>query len=237
VRSSSIPDWPKRHATLGLIAHYLYQWVDAEQAFRKAIELNPKYATAHGWYAVLLNLEGRIPEAYAETDRAYRLDPTSPVISHLVGLTRPYGSDFDGAVEAFKKTLETAPGYGVAHGSLGRAYAAQGKYTEAFAEYDQAPAGYSEHFRGVTYALAGRQGDARRILEEMEQRSKREYVSSAVRGLIWIALGEKDRGYALLGKACAERDWRLRDTKVDPAFGTLRAEPRFHEMLKCIHLE
>ena len=115
--------------------------------------------------------------------------------------------------------------------------AAQGKYTEAFAEYDQARARYSEHFRVVTYALAGRQGDARRIIEEMEQRSKREYVSPAVRGLIWVALGEKDRGYALLGKACAERDWRLRDTKVEPTFDSLRAEPRFHEMLKCIHLE
>jgi hypothetical protein len=58
-----------------------------------------------------------------------------------------------------------------------------------------------------------------------------------VRGLIWVALGEKDRGYALLSRACDEIDWRLRATKADPLFESLRAEPRFHEMLKCIHLE
>jgi hypothetical protein len=67
--------------------------------------------------------------------------------------------------------------------------------------------------------------------------AKREYVSAATRGLTWVALGEKDRGYALLAQACAEADWRLRDAKVNPLFDTLRAEPRFHELLKCIHLE
>jgi len=231
------PRLAEAYTTLGLIALYSYQWAEAERTLRKAIELNPRYSMAYAWYAAMLTSQGRILEAYAETDRAYRLDPTSPVINNLVGLTRLYAGDFDGAVEAFRKTLEIAPGYRHAHGNLGRAYAAQGKYTEAFAEYGEAAPNYGEHLRGVTYALAGRQADARRIVEEMEQRAEREYVSPATRGLIWLALGEKDRGYALLAKACAERDWRLRITKVDPMFGSLRAEPRFHEMLKCIHLE
>ncbi len=231
------PRLAEAHATLGLIAQYWYKWADAEQSYRKAIELNPRYPTAHHWYALLLMFQGRIPEAYAETDRAYRLDPTSPIINNLVATTRMFGRDLDGAVEALRKTLEISPDFGVSHATLGEVHAVQGKYAEAFAEYDKGTPSFSEHFRGITYSLAGRRADAQRIVEEMEQRAKREYVSPAARGLIWVALGEKDRGYALLAKACAESDWRLRTMKVDPLLDSLRAEPRFHEMLKCIHLE
>ncbi len=200
------PRLAEAHATLGLIAQSSYQWADAEGAFRRAIELNPRYPTAHHWYALVLAWQGRIPEAYAETDRAYRLDPTSPIINNLVGLTRLYGRDFDGAIEAFRKELEIAPDFGIiAHAGLGRLYAAQGKYSEALAEYAKS-GGSLEGFRGVTYVLAGRRADAQRLVEEMEQRAKREYVSPATRGLIWVALGEKDRGYALLAKAWAESD-------------------------------
>ena len=62
-------------------------------------------------------------------------------------------------------------------------------------------------------------------------------MSPATRGLIRIALGQKDRGYALLEEACATNDWRLRDTKIHPIFEPLRKEPRFHDILRCIHLE
>ena len=232
------PRLAEAHATLGLIGMYSFQWAEADQEYRKAIELNPRYPTAHHWLALSLIYQGRIPEAYAETDRAYRLDPTSPILNNLVAGTRVYGGDLDGAIEAFRKTLEIAPDFGVSHAFLGVTYAAQGKYSEAFAEYDKAAYGEAEKlYRGLTYVLAGRQADAQRVVEELEQRAKREYASPAVRGLIWLALGERERGYALLAKACAELDTRLRDAKVNPLYDKLRAEPRFHEVLKCIHLE
>lgn len=231
------PRLAEAHATLGLIAQLSFQWADAEEAFRKAIELNPRYPTAHHWYALLLGWLGRIPEAYAETDRAYRLDPASPILNNLVGVTRLYARDLDGAVEALKKVFEMAPDFRPSHAVCGVAYAAQGKYTEALAEYDKGDISHSEVWRGVTYVLAGRRADGQRFVEEMEQRAKRGYVSPAARGLIWVALGEKDRGYALLAKACADTDLRLREAKVNPLFDSLRAEPRFQEIMKCIHLE
>ncbi len=230
------PRLAEAHATLGLIATFSFQWEEAEAAYRKAIELNPRYPTVHHWYALMLGWQGRIPEAYAETDRAYRLDPTSPILNHLVGLIRLYARDFDGAIDAFKKTLEMAPNFQVSRGRLGVIYELQGKYTEALAEYDQ-DAPRNREFLGLTYVRAGRRADALRHLEEMEQRAKREYVSSAARGMTWVALGEKDRGYALLAKACVEKDRALVGAKVEPTFDTLRAEPRFHEVLKCVHLE
>jgi serine/threonine-protein kinase len=230
------PRLAEAHATLGLIAFRSFQWADAEAECRKAIELNPRYPTAHHWLALFLGWQGRIPEAYAETDRAYRLDSTAPIVNNLVGVTRMIARDLDGAIEAFRKTIEIAPTFEVAHSNLGHVYAVQGRYTEAFSEYDQGVPGW-EFLRGVTYVLAGRRADAQRLVEEMEQRAKREYVSPAARGLIWVALGEKERGYALLANACAENDWRLRDIKVNPLYDSLQAEPRFHELLKCIHLE
>jgi len=232
------PRLAEAHATLGLIAMFSFQWAEVDQELRKAIELNPKYPTAHHWLAVSLIYQGRIPEGYAETDRAYRLDPTAPILNNLVAGTRMYGGDLDGAVEAFKKTFEIAPDFGVSHAYLGVTYAAQGKYSEAFAEYDKAEYGEAETlFRGVTYVLAGRRADAQRAVEGLEQRAKREYASPAARGLIWLALGERERGYALLAKACAEFDNSLRDAKANPLYDKLRAEPRFHEVLKCIRLE
>jgi len=223
---------------LGVIAMQLFQWAEAEAAYRKAIELNPRLPTAHHWYALCLLYQGRIPEAYAETDRAHWLDPTSPILNNLVGITRAYARDFDGAVEALKKTIEMAPNFGPAHLNLGWVYAAQGRYTEAFAAYNQPVASDSvRELMGVTYVLAGRPADARRLIEEMEQRAKREYVSPAARGLIWVMLGERDRGYALLARACAESDWDLAGWKDGPLIDRLRAEPRWHEVLRCIHLE
>ena len=131
------------------------------------------------------------------------------------------------------------PGFQISHVYLGITYAAQGKYAEAEAEFEQAPSlvNRTEEPRGVAYALSGRRADALRFVSEMEERARRGYVSPAARGYIWLALGEKDKGYALLEKACAETDWRLREAKVNPLYGSLRSDPRFKALLKCIHLD
>lgn len=129
------------------------------------------------------------------------------------------------------------PGFAISHSTLGMAYVAQGKHAEALAEFDKGLSGYAGTFVGITYALSGRRADALRLVSDMEERAQHEYVSPAMRGLIWIALGEKDRGYVLLDKACAEKSWELSDLKVNPTFDSLRAEPRFKALLKRLHLD
>lgn len=98
-----------------------------------------------------------------------------------------YGRDLDGAIEAFRKAIEIAPTFEVAHSNLGVLFTIQGRYTDAFSEYDQGVPGWG-YLRGITYVLARRRADAQRLVEEMEQRAKREYVSPASRGLIWVLL-------------------------------------------------
>jgi len=232
------PAMVEAQSILGLVALSSYQWADAEQALRKAIELNPRYASAHHWYAAALSNQGRHAEAYMEIDRAYRLDPGSPIINNNVGVTRYFAGDFDGAIEAFRKTLDIAPDFSPTHGYLAELYAVLRRYAEAEAEYARCTMpGYSERGRGVMYALSGQRAEALRLVEDLERRAKRDSVSATARGSIWIALGEKDRGYALLAQACAEVDPLFWDMKVDPLFEELRGDPRFHEVLKCFRLE
>lgn len=227
------PGIAEAHASLALISQYEFEWQNAETELRRAIKLKPDYPTAHQWYALMLEFMGRTRDGLAEAERAQRLDPTSPILNNTIGAARLYDRDFDGAVDALKKTLEMEPGFGLAHSTLGMVYVAQGKYAEAQAEFEKGPIGYADTYRGFTYAISGRRSDALRLVSDMEERAKREYVSPAARGLFWIALGEKDRGYSLLDRACAERNWQLTDVKVNPIFDTLRAEPRFKALLSA----
>src|SRR5262249_41756379 len=228
------PHLAETQASLGNIAWFSFEWADAERAYRKAIELNPKYATAHHWYALLLSAQGRFPEAYAEADRAYRLDPGSPIINNLVASNRFWARDFDGAIEAYRKVFEIDPAFPVSHGFLGDLYVAQGRYAEADAEFDKGSPSLAERGRGVMYAQTGRRAEALRIVEQLEQRARRGYSWAAARGFILVALGEKDRGYDLLMRACAEKDYLLSDTKVEPLLDKMHADPRFHDLLKCL---
>ena len=233
------PEMAEAHASLGLISTYLFDWAGAETEYRKAIQLKPAYPTVHHWYALLLSWQGRNQEALDEANEARRLDPTSLIINNLLGVVHLYGRDLEGAVRYYTRTLEMDPGFLISRAMLGGTYAAQGKYAEAEAEFEKSQdlVNRTEGPRGVSYALSGRRADALRLVSGMEERASRGFVSPAARGYIWVALGEKDRGFALLEKACAETDWRLREAKVDPLYGSMRPDPRFQALLKCVHLE
>ena len=217
----------------------LFDWAGAEREYQKAIQLKPAYPTVHHWYGLMLSYQGRGKEALDQANEAHRLDPTSLIINNLLAAVRLWGGDLEGAVEYYQRTLEMDPGFQVSRVALGSIYLTQGKYAEAEAELEKAPGliTRTEEVRGVAYALSGRRADALRLVSEMEERARRGYVSPAARGYIWLALGEKDKGYALLEKACAETDWRLREAKVNPLYVSLRSEPRFKALLKCIHLD
>ena len=228
------PGLAEAHGTLGIIHMYDYDWANAEVKLRKAIELKPDAATLYHRYALLFIFLGRMQEARAEVERALQLEPTSLVINGIVGSLHYYERDFDGAAAAFRKTLEMDPGFQVAHSQLGWALLQQGRYAEALAELDKGTPSYSQGWRGYALALAGRKDEARRLLAEMEASA---YSSPAARALIWIGLGDKGRALALLQTACAERDWRLRYARTNPLYDGLRSDPRFHEVLRCAHLE
>jgi tetratricopeptide (TPR) repeat protein len=176
-------------------------------------------------------------EARREAEQAVRLDPTSLIRNNGVGIVALWDRDFGAAEAAFKRVLDMDPTFAVAHSFLGELYAAQGRYAEAEAELEKGIPTFRQKDLGLVYALAERREDALRMVAQMEQRAQHEYVSSAPRGFIWVALGEKKRGYALLNKACGERTWLVRMIKVHPLYDFMRSDPEFNSLLKCVNLD
>ncbi len=230
------------HEVLGLISQYDYEWSAAEHEFRRAIALKPEYPSAHHRYALLLRATGRLEEARAEVERARQLDPTSLIINNMVSRALIDAREYDRAIEQAKKTLELDPGFWLPREMLAIAYMGQGRYAEGVAELEEPGPSSALPIReagvlGYAYAASGQRMKALRMLAELEERSKREYVSPSARALIYIGLGDKEQAFAWLDRAYAARDWRLRELKAWPLFDSLRSDPRFTRLLKQMHLE
>ena len=236
------PGLAEAHTSLGNISMDEFEWTRAIDEFRTAIELEPDYATAHQWYAEVLARTGRLREAREEIRRAQLIDPTSLVISTVAGSISAYQRDYGRAVEEFHATLEMEPGFRYARGWLARAYALQGRYGEPLAELDKLHTNESvevEARRAIIYAMSGRRAEALRMARELEERSAREFLPSTILSSVWAAVGDRERAFAALEKACASPSrpvglWRL---KMDPDFDPLRSDPRFHGLLTCVHLD
>jgi tetratricopeptide (TPR) repeat protein len=223
---------------LGFYSLRTYEWADAEQELQRAMRLGPEFA--HRRYANLLMFMGRLKEARAEAELARRLDPTSVVTNSWVAIISYAERDYHRAIEESKKTLEMHPYPSYAGTFLGLSYAAQGKYAEAIVELEKlkgAPANVYLAELGWAYAVAGRRADALRMLAELEERSKHEYVSATDRAEIYWGLGDNDQAFAWLDKAYTERDWKLPYIKPFPIADVLRSDPRFARLLRQMHLE
>jgi eukaryotic-like serine/threonine-protein kinase len=162
-------------------ADYDWDWPGAEREFRRAIELNPSYATAHQWYGELLAELGRHEEALAEIKRAQQLDPVSLIINGVSGRILMSAGRDDLAIEQLQKTLEIDPNFTHTHWFLGMAYLRKGAFAEAIAEFRRAitlsPLTQYKGGLGHAYARVGKSAEARKLLSELKEQSKRRYVS------------------------------------------------------------
>jgi TolB-like protein/Tfp pilus assembly protein PilF len=230
------------HEVFGLISDLDFEWSAAEHEYRRAIELKPEYPTAHHRYALLLSATGRLEEGRAEAERALQLDPTSVIINTLVSGLLIDAREYDRAIEQAKKALELEPGFWLAREQLAMAYVGQGRYAEAVAELEEPGPSSALTSRqagvvGYAYAMSGRHSEARRVLAELDERSKHGYVAPSALALIYIGLGDKDQAFKWLDRACAIRDPWLRHLKPKSFFDSLRSDPRFTRLLKQMHLE
>jgi serine/threonine protein kinase/Tfp pilus assembly protein PilF len=231
------------YATLAMInSTYYWDWIAAESDFRRAIELNPNYATAHHWYALTLMAMARFDEAIKEIKRAQELDPLSLVINRNVGTIFFRAGLYDQAIDNFRKTIEMDPNFSYAHGYLGLTYIQKSMYEEALAEMKKEKEISRRNPRveadlAFAFVKAGHKNEAKKILEEMLKGSEQAYVSPYYIGYIYIALEEDDQGFRWLNKAYEEKDSWLRYLKIEQAFDRVRSDPRFKELLKKIGLD
>ena len=226
------------HTSLAVIkSEYEWDWLGAEREFKRAIELNPNYATAHHWYSDYLGEMGRHEEAIAEIKRAQQLDPLSLIINTVAGVRFHWARRYDEAVEQLRKTLEMDPNFAVAHHWLGQVYEQMGQHESAIAEHQKAiraSGGSSQAVAalGHAYAAAGKRNEALRILADLNERRKTAYVSPYDIAVIHVALGEKDQAFEWLEKAYQERAAPIVVLKVDPRLDPLRSDPRFQGLLR-----
>jgi tetratricopeptide (TPR) repeat protein len=205
------------------------------------LELNPNYADGHHWYAAHLSAMGRFEEALREIRTAQELDPLSLVINMEVAWNLYMARDFRGALEQSWKTLVLEPKFAAAQHTLGLAYEQLDMPDEAVTEFRNARTCSSGHpatiaALGHAYAIAGNQGGASEALDELQQLSKRRYVSSYWRGLVYAGIGKDDLALESLEKACEDGDVWLVWLKVEPRFDPLRSNTRFHNLLSKLRL-
>jgi TolB-like protein/DNA-binding winged helix-turn-helix (wHTH) protein/Tfp pilus assembly protein PilF len=229
------------HTALGAAkSFYDYDWEGAEKEYRRAIELNPNYATAHLWYGQILGSEGRHEEALAEAKRALELDPLSLIINANWGGRLNRARRYDEAVAYLTgAALELDPNFSVTHWNLGMAYAAQKNFKAAIQELQKASLQGNIPALGAlgyAYAASGDKGQAQAVLRRLENQASRQYVDPYAFALVYAGLNDKDKAFSWLEKAHEDRDGLIGHINEEPMLDGLRADPRFADLLRRIGL-
>jgi DNA-binding winged helix-turn-helix (wHTH) protein/TolB-like protein len=230
------------HRALGAYKlNYEWKWSEAEREFKRAMELDPNNDGAYSLYGEYLITLGRFDEAIALRKRANDLAGPSafPVIASL-GNAYFYARQYEEAIKQYQRALELNPRMARAHVSIGMTYVQMGKHEEAIAEIKQAIS-LQEDTRniaalGYAYAVAGKRDEARKVIDDLAERSKRKYVSPSFIAGIYAGLGERDQAFAWLEKAYQERQPSLTLIGVEAVFDPLRSDPRFADLMRRVGL-
>lgn len=228
------------HASLSLIKLFIeWDWISYERENKRAIALNPNYATAYYTYAQYLMAMGRFDEAIREAKRAQELDPLALDINAIVGWSYYFARNHEEAIKQFRKVIEIEPEYFQAHRRLGMALLQLQQYEEAVAAIqkarDLAVNNVEElAYLGYAHAVSGQSKEALRIISELEVESKSRYISPYLMALIYVGLGENDLAIEWLGKAYEARAVNLIWLNVEPIFDSLRLDTRYPPLLQRI---
>jgi DNA-binding winged helix-turn-helix (wHTH) protein/TolB-like protein/cytochrome c-type biogenesis protein CcmH/NrfG len=231
------------HTSLGAItAGYDWDWATAEGHFVRAIELKPRYTTAHEWYSEYLSWMGQHDKAIRVAQQALDLDPVSLRANSHVGLALYRARQYEAAIERFRETLHLNQDFADAHVMLGVTLVQTAMYGEAIAEFQRARVltGNSPEILGLLgygYGMAGMKREAQDVLNELNDLARQNrYVSSFSRATIHIGLGETDLAFKWLEQAYQERLWYMTLLAVDPLLDRLRGDPRFTDLLRRMNL-
>lgn len=227
-------------ASLGAVRWWFdWDWDGAEEAYRRAIELNPNYATAHDGYAMLLSARGRFGEAIEQNTKAADLDPLSLIIAVHAGWPFYFARDFESAVRRFRKALELDEHFIPAQGWLGMALGQQRRYAEAIDAFARAleveSAPILRAMLAHTHAIAGKRETAERLLAELLAEAQSRYISPYDIAVVHAGLGDTAEALKQLRAAVEERSAWLVFVNVDPRLDGLRREAGFGEIVTALH--
>ncbi|HKE32045.1 MAG TPA: tetratricopeptide repeat protein [Candidatus Angelobacter sp.] len=225
------------HTSLAVIAEqYDWDWQTAEKEFRRAIQLDSNYATAHHWYAECLAFQGRFDEALAESERARQLDPLSLIIAADNAAILYFSRQYDRSIEKFRAVLDMEPDFPRAHMVI-FAYVRKGKFTDAMAQIeswrrlDDSP--WTWAIEAYVNGQWGHTEQARRAVGKLEQLAKFQKLdSNPMLATAYAGTGNTDAAVACLQKAFAAHANIVPTLKVDPIYDSLRSDPRFQELVR-----
>ncbi|HET8947436.1 MAG TPA: tetratricopeptide repeat protein [Candidatus Polarisedimenticolia bacterium] len=234
------PGLSEAHTSLALLDEfYDWDWPAAEAAFRKAIALDPNSVTGHHWYAEFLAFQGRFDEALDEIDEARRLDPLSRIVAADKGAILYDARQYDRAIAVFRDVLASEPNFGRAH-LIAVVYLMQGEYESALRhlrDWEAMEDGPWTHaYLAYTYGRLGRSDEARREMEMIDRVNPDAVAVVMPRVVAQVGMGLHEEALASLRQLCAERSTLLISLKVDPVYDPLRDDPKFQDLLRCVHL-
>ena len=237
------------HATLACVLHeFDWKFAEAETEFKRAIELDPNYGTAHHWYAEFLLTVNRDDDALAEIKRAQDCDPLSLIINSIAGLIYALNGDSATAEAQLKKTIEMDPNFGRAHLHLAGVYEQQGKYDEAIAEYEKLsainglPADLIAKAWGSVrqaYKAHGPKGYWQAVAAvALEQHKADPQNGPTLFGLGYLSAraGDTDRAFEYFERSFEQREPDILRLQ-DPNLAQLRSDLRFQELLRRTGLQ
>lgn len=232
---------PEAHTARALILqNYDWDWQTAEKEYRRAIELNPNYATAHHWYAEHLAFMGRFDEALRESERARQLDPLSLVIAADKGVILYYSRQYDSAIAQFRAVREMDPTF-PRTSVLRQVYAQKGMFAEILTEDAQWRQIYGDTFwirleMAYVYGRTGQRARGRQMVAKVEEWNRRHPIDPALFVAPYIGMDDKSQAFVWLEKAYAQHSSAMATLMVDPLYDPLRSDPRFQDLLRRVRL-
>jgi serine/threonine protein kinase/tetratricopeptide (TPR) repeat protein len=235
------PDLPEAHSTLAQI-RFLFDldWLEADLAFGRALELNPSGVETFCWYGYFLASMGQPDRGLALVQRAIVKDPLSAYVAGYAGVILYSARRFDEAIERCREALQIQPGHGFALNMLAHSYSVMGRHDEAVAHAEQLVTvskrtSHSLGILGSVAAPAGQRDVADAIIAELSERERTGYVSPVTFAGLYAAVGNFDRAFADLERACQERTPTLHSIWF-PHYDVLRADARWGDVVRRLQL-
>jgi eukaryotic-like serine/threonine-protein kinase len=231
------------HAALAMVTWY-FEWDKngAEREFKKAIELNPNYPTAHHWYSRFLRGVGRQDEAFSEIKRAAELDPLSLIFLNNIAEIYLDRGDLNASFNTCERMNELDPGFWSAHSVLGIILVKQGHFSEAKAEALKAVelsnrSSGSLALLGYVLARSGRRDEAQSVIAELEKKFAEKTADARDLAIVYAGLNDKDKAFEWLEKAYQYRSFQLGNLRLEPLLiEALSGDPRWADLFRRIGL-
>lgn len=236
------PDLAEAHTALAAYLHYYeHDLKRSDSEYRRALELNPSYSTAHQWYSHLLGQQGLALESIHELEKAIELDPFSLAINDNLASTYYFTGEYDKAIAVYKKIAEMAPNFDFSRRGLIEVYNRKKMFDEAMHEAEAFDAFLkrpieTKLLKAQVLAAASRKEEARKLLSEVETVYERENIGAYAIARVYFTLGEVDTGFKWLQKAYDEHDGNIMLIGIDLELENVREDPRYLDLMKKIRL-